>query len=178
VTDDLAGHAERHAEPLHVLTPQQIEIRRVPFSEPRARILLAQADAYNASLYGHADQSSIDPDEFDPKNRGTFLIAYIGDEPVACGGLRAAEAPAPAGACEVKRMFVTETARRRGIGRLILQTLEEAGREFGYPQVVLDVGRKQHNAHAMYESCGYHQIPGFTIYRDIPGNRAYAKNLA
>jgi GNAT superfamily N-acetyltransferase len=140
--------------------------------------LLALADAHNEKLYGHADASPIRPEEFEPPEGGLFLVAYHDAEPVACGGLRAAQPPAPQGAGEVKRMYVMNTARRQGLGQLILTALEDAARRIGYGQVVLDTGRKQFAAHALYEGCGYHQIPGFTIYRDSPGNRAYAKDLA
>jgi hypothetical protein len=108
---------------------------------------------------------------------GVFLIVYRNGLPVACGGLRRAHPPAPQDAGEIKRMFVVEAARRQGMGRLLLAALEDAARLYGYPQVILDTGHKQQAAHALYEDCGYHPIPGFTIYRDVPGNRAYAKDI-
>jgi GNAT superfamily N-acetyltransferase len=154
------------------------ELRAEPFTSPSAKRLLALADAYNEELYGHADESPLRPEEFEPAEGGLFLVAYRDGEPVACGGLRAAQPPAPEGAGEVKRMYVVDTARRQGLGQLILTALEDAARRIGYRQVVLDTGRKQFAAHALYEGGGYHQIPGFTIYRDSPGNRAYAKDLA
>jgi GNAT superfamily N-acetyltransferase len=157
---------------------RSVELRAEPFTSPSAKRLLALADAYNEELYGHADASPIRPEEFEPTEGGLFLVAYRDDEPVACGGLRAARSPAPEGAGEVKRMFVVDTARRQGLGQFILTALEDAARRIGYRQVVLDTGRKQVAAHALYEGGGYHQIPGFTIYRDSPGNRAYAKDLA
>ncbi|MBN1174102.1 MAG: GNAT family N-acetyltransferase [Micromonosporaceae bacterium] len=153
-------------------------LRIEPFTSPAARTLIAQADLFNESLYGHADQSPIDPHQFDVEAGGQFIVAYLDNEPVGCGGLRKAESPAPTDAGEIKRMFVVEHARRRGLARRILAALEEAARGYGYSQVVLDTGSKQDAAHCLYESAGYHRIPGFTIYRDRPGNRAYAKSLA
>lgn len=154
-----------------------VEIRQERFDSPNAASLLAGADSYNELLYGHADESPIDPDEFEPARGGAFVVAYLDGEPVACGGFRRAEPPAPEGTAEVKRMFVADEARGRGLGRLVLNVLEDAARRRGYPEIVLDVGRKQHAAHALYESNGYRRIPGFTVYRDKPGNRAYAKRL-
>lgn len=155
----------------------RVEIRLERFDSSNAASLLAGADSYNELLYGHADESPIDPDEFAPARGGAFFVAYLDGKPVACGGFRRAEPPAPEGTAEVKRMFVAEVARGRGLGRLVLNTLEDAARHQGYPEMVLDVGRKQHAAHALYEGNGYRRIPGFTIYRDKPGNRAYAKRL-
>jgi GNAT superfamily N-acetyltransferase len=153
----------------------------VRFDSPEAAPLLADADAdadaYNLSLYGHADQSSIDPREFTPARRGLFIIALLHGHPVGCGGIRESEPPAPAGSAEVKRMFVIERGRRRGTARTILAALEHEARQLGYQQIILDVGSKQSAAHQLYEHQGYTRIPGFTIYRAKPGNRAYGKML-
>lgn len=152
-------------------------IRPSAFDAPEAAPLLAGADAYNSSLYGHADASPIDPAEFTPEKRGIFLLAVQDGHIVGCGGIRQAEPPAPNGAAEVKRMYVADGARRRGIAQQILTALENEARRFGYQQIILDVGGKQSAAHALYEKQGYHRIPGFTIYREKPGNRAYGKSL-
>lgn len=170
--------AREYAAHLQDLDPRRgVKLSAEAFTSPSARRLLALADAYNLELYGHVDESPIRPEEFEPAEGGIFLIAYQDDEPVACGGLRAAQPPAPEGAGEVKRMYVVDTVRRRGLGQFVLNALEDAARRLGYQQVVLDTGRKQFPAHALYEKSGYHQIPGFTIYRDSPGNRAYAKPI-
>ncbi|MDQ1296010.1 MAG: hypothetical protein QG608_3897 [Actinomycetota bacterium] len=157
--------------------PGDVEIRDVPFDCLDARHLLALADEYNTLLYGHADESPLDPEEFAPESGGLFLIVYRGPRPIACGGFRLSHPPAPEGVAEVKRLYVVEDERRRGTARRILSALEDLAKGYGYPTVILDTGRKQNAAHRLYESCGYHQIPGFTVYRDVPGNRAYAKTL-
>jgi GNAT superfamily N-acetyltransferase len=155
----------------------ECELRVARLDSIEAVDLLAGADAYNSRLYGHRDQSPIDAAEFTPDQGGTFLVAFSQGVPVACGGLRRAEPPAPANSAEIKRIFVDEHARGQGLARSLLAGLEDSARIFGYSAVVLDVGGKQHAAHGLYESCGYRRIPGFTIYRGKPGNRAYAKNL-
>lgn len=155
-----------------------VAIRAEQFTSPAATALISAADAFNESLYGHPDQTPLDPTQFDPDRGGLFVVAYLDAQPVACGGFRRAEPPAADDAAEVKRMFVVESARRDGVGRQLLATLEGAARACGYHQVVLDVGAKQATAHQFYEAAGYHRIPGFSIYRDRPGNRAYAKILA
>jgi GNAT superfamily N-acetyltransferase len=147
------------------------------FTSPVAATLLAAADAFNASLYGNADESPLDARQFDPEARGLFVVAFLDGEPVGCGGYRRAEPPAPDNAAEAKRMYVAQPARRAGVGRRVLAALEDAARANGYRQLVLDVGAKQPDAHQFYEAAGYHRIAGFTIYRNKPGNRAYAKTL-
>lgn len=155
----------------------EVRIRQRSFTCQDACDLLAQADAYNTQLYGHADESPMEVEEFSPDHGGVFLIAYRAGLPVACGGLRRAHPPAPQGAVEVKRMFVVADERRRGLGRRVLAALEQYAWEIGYRYIVLDTGHKQDAAHCLYETSGYRPIPGFTIYRDVSGNRAYGKDL-
>ncbi len=176
-----AGRRHGHARSPDPAVPAQaaapLEIRAVRFDSAEAAALLAGADAYNAALYGHADESRIDPDEFTAQRRGLFLVAFTAERPIGCGGIRESEPPAPAGAAEVKRMFVVDKARGTGVARAILQALEAGACRLGYQDIVLDVGSKQIAAHRFYEKQGYHRIPGFTIYKDKPGNRAYGKTL-
>jgi GNAT superfamily N-acetyltransferase len=177
-----AGAAPQHGAPVSpgIGKPTidgELEIRRESFSSPVAQLMLAQASAYILELYGDEDQAGIVPEQFSPARSGMFLVAYFRGDPVGCGGLRQAEAPAPPDAAELKRLFVVETARRRGIARRILDRLEETAKRLGYAQVVLDTGSKQEAAVALYTATGYHQIPGYSVYCDSPCNRAYAKEL-
>ena len=56
-----------------------------------------------------------------------WLVLYEGDAAVACGGLR----PLAPGVAEIKRMFVTAPARRRGHARALLAELERLAAEDG-----------------------------------------------
>lgn len=160
---------------------EHVEVRTATFTDHDARTLIAAADAYNAHLYGHPDQTPIQPDEFDPAQGGLFLVAYRDGVPAGCGGYRRAtdtnHTHHTNHTAEFKRLYVQPTARRHGIARALLTQLEEHARKAGYNRAILDVGSKQHAAHTLYETSGYHRIPGFSIYRDRPGNRAYAKDL-
>jgi len=154
-----------------------VELRRVRFDDEDAAGLLADADAYNESLYGHADQSPLDPAEFTDDAGGAFLVACRDGRPVGCGGLRRPHPPAPPGSAEIKRLFVVVSARRHGLAARILRALEDTAQVHGYHDVILDVGGRQATAHAFYESQGYERVPGFSMYRDVPGNRAYGKRV-
>lgn len=155
---------------------ESAEIRAVSFLAADAVALVAEADAFNAALYGHADETPMQPDEFEAPS-GLFVVAYASGEPVACGGYRRSPDFAGGSVVEFKRLYVRPTARRRGLARAILAELEDRARSVGYTRAVLDVGRKQDAAHTLYELVGYRRIPGFSIYRDRPGNRAYGKDL-
>jgi GNAT superfamily N-acetyltransferase len=97
-----------------------------------------------------------DPHEFEPPD-GTFLIVYSGDEPVGCGGFKRLDVRT----AEVKRMFVAQQVRSRGVGRRILEQLESGAREAGYEFIRLDTGNKQPEALQLYRSAGYEEIPDY-----------------
>jgi GNAT superfamily N-acetyltransferase len=88
---------------------------------------------------------------------GVFLVGYEDGVPVACGGLRRLED----GVCEIKRMYVVEGARSRGIGRALLEALEAAARGLGYERVRLDAGPEQRHSKVLFAETGYAQIPPY-----------------
>jgi len=88
---------------------------------------------------------------------GTYLIAYDGDTPLACGALR----PIDARIVEVRRMFVLKGARRFGLARSMLAALEREASRMGYNVMRLETGDRQVAAMALYESCGFDRIAPF-----------------
>ncbi len=139
--------------------------------------MIEGANRTNTALYGHADQSPLDSEEFLPHRRGRFIVAYFNGTPIGCGGYRAHHDDASGSTAEIKRMYVEPDARRQGLARTILARLEADARSDGYHAVILDTGSKQHAAHNLYENCGYTRTDGFGLYRDKPGNRAYLKTF-
>lgn len=163
-----------------VVTPEHtdtIEMGVVGFGAGDAAVLVAEADAAHTELYGHPDATPLWSEDFDPVHRGVFLVAYRAGEPVGCGGYRQHTNDPSGTTAEVKRVYVREAARRGGLATALLTQLEDHARRAGYTRLILDVGRRQQPAVALYEASGYHRIPGFSIYRDRPNNRAYAKDL-
>lgn len=75
-------------------------------------------------------------------------------------------------------MFVTRSARRRGLAKIILQELELQAREFGYTVLRLETGVRQSPAMALYESCGFRRIPPFGEYINDPTSVCFEKQLA
>jgi GNAT superfamily N-acetyltransferase len=80
-----------------------------------------------------------------------WLVVYEDDRPVGCGGLR----PLQPGIGEIKRMFVTASARGRGHGRLLLAELERLARGAGCERVRLLTTEVLREARALYSSTGY-----------------------
>jgi GNAT superfamily N-acetyltransferase len=150
----------------------EIEIRAVPYGSPVAQQLLTEAMADLGARYGGSgDETPVDATEFDPPD-GAFLVAYLGGEPVGCGGWRSHGEVA-----ELKRMYTAPHARGRGVGRSLLSAVERSAWEHGRKRMILECGDKQPEAIAMYEAAGYERIDDFGFYRDAPGVRSYGRDL-
>ena len=74
-------------------------------------------------------------------------------------------------------MFIRRPYRGRGYARELLALVEDEARSLGFSRVLMETGLAQPEAIGLYESSGYHRIPGFGHYRDSPMNRCYAKVL-
>lgn len=70
-------------------------------------------------------------------------------------------------AVEIKRMFVREEFRGKGIGRAILSELELWAAEINYRESVLETGKKQPEAIKLYQKAGYTIIPNFCQYENV-----------
>ena len=57
--------------------------------------------------------------------------------------------------CEVAGLVVGQRFRRRGIGELLLQALEDEARRRGGKFMVLNTAHRRADAHAFYEALGY-----------------------
>jgi GNAT superfamily N-acetyltransferase len=92
-------------------------------------------------------------DDFDAEG-AAWLVVYDGDMAVACGGLR----PLAPGVGEIKRMFVTASARGRGHGRTLLAELERLAADGGCERVRLFTTEVLREARALYSACGYRPV--------------------
>jgi GNAT superfamily N-acetyltransferase len=84
-----------------------------------------------------------------------WLVGYDDRRAVCCGGLRPLDEP---GVAEIKRMFVTPSARRRGHGRTLLFELERRAAVSGRPRVRLFTTEVLVEARALYRSAGYRVV--------------------
>jgi GNAT superfamily N-acetyltransferase len=88
---------------------------------------------------------------------GRLLLAHVDGKPAGCVALR----DLGDGLCEMKRMFVPEAFRGRGVGRALATRIIVEAREAGYRAMRLDTSRRQSEAMRLYESCGFRRIPPY-----------------
>lgn len=135
-----------------------MRIEAVGYDHPDAVQLVAEVQQEYAARYGSEDASPVDPAEFAAPH-GRFLVGYAGRAPVACGGWHAM-----GGDAEVRRMYVSCAARRRGFARAILAELERTALAAGHRRIILETGSVLPEAVALYRSAGYTDIAPFGYY--------------
>lgn len=148
-----------------------LRIEIVPYDHPDAGKLIDEGQQDEAERYGNADETPVDPDEFVPP-KGVFMVGYADGVPVACGGWRS-----HGGDAELKRMYVVPAARGNGFARMILTELEQNALRAGHQRMILETGKKQPEAIALYRSMGYVYIPNFGYYANEPDCVCLAKAL-
>ena len=153
---------------------------RVSLERRIGRLDAPEAAALVAAHLAEMERRYDAPDEWDglqPSQLaapdGTFVLGWLDDEAIACGGLRRIDETTG----EIKRMFVAEAARRRGFARAVLVEIERTARDIGYERLILETGTKQPEAIGLYLSHGYEAIDPYGVYRDSPMSRCFAKDL-
>jgi GNAT superfamily N-acetyltransferase len=148
-------------------------VRRIPGTDPLARELVAAMTAEMGPLYepGLPAGPSARPEELSPPGGG-FLVLLQDGRAVAGGGVKRLDEQA----CEIKRMYVVPDARGRGLGRALLEALEELARDLGYTVARLDTGAKQPGAQRLYERSGYVPVGNYNQnpYAAFWGEKALA----
>ncbi|MDO7884877.1 GNAT family N-acetyltransferase [Hymenobacter cheonanensis] len=101
------------------------------------------------------------------------VVAYQADQPVGCGAFKEYAADL----VEIKRMFVQPAQRQQGVARAVLAELERWAGELGYASCVLETGRRQPEAIALYQRCGYALTPNYGQYVGIANSVCMRKEL-
>jgi GNAT superfamily N-acetyltransferase/DNA-binding MarR family transcriptional regulator len=137
-----------------------LRIERVPPASPAARWCVAryfeELDRRFDSGFDPAASLPADDRELVPP-RGGFLVATIDGEPVACGAVKTIAR----GVGSLKRMWVADRVRGLGIGRRMLEALEDQARALRLTTVQLETNRALEEAIRMYRASGYREVPRF-----------------
>lgn len=133
--------------------------------------LVKLLDADLQTRYG-AEQAFFD--QFNKLNAiRNVVVAYQDNYPVGCGAFK----PHAEKTVEVKRMFVREEYRGKGVAGKILSELEKWAWESGFTSLVLETGHAQPEAIALYTKSGYIHIPNYGQYQDVESSVCFKKDL-
>ena len=103
---------------------------------------------------------------------GVFLVAKDGDRVVGCVGLRRISQQI----CEMKRLYVLDSHKGRGLGDALVRKLISQAREIGYSKMRLDTLSTMGAAQSLYRRYGFVEIPQHTV-NPIPGAVFMEKDL-
>jgi GNAT superfamily N-acetyltransferase len=101
------------------------------------------------------------------------IVAYDNEIPVGCGAIREYD-PAT---MEVKRMYTSPEKRGQGIAGSVLGELEKWAAELSYKTCVLETGKRQPEAIALYKKYGYRVIPSYGKYVNVENSVCFQKQL-
>ena len=110
-----------------------------------------------------------------PVERGYF-VAVGGDGAVLGGGGIAAFAGL-ANCAEVQKLYLSDAAKGRGIGKRLMQTIEDFARAAGYERLYLETHSDLQAAIHLYEKLGFRQIdkPDAVLHSTM--NMFYLKDI-
>ncbi|GEM_PF-111376 len=161
-------------------------LETVEWDDPRASALRQEMDAEVSPRY--ADRLAAAVADLGDEAQQTFAVhpetivatVLVVDETGDAVGHAALRDLAHDGTrdLEVKRVFVKPRARGIGASRALLAELERIARRRGAGRLILQTGDRQHDAVALYERIGYRPIPIFEPYRAFAFSQCFEKQLA
>lgn len=101
------------------------------------------------------------------------VVAYADGQPVACGAIKRFSDEA----MEIKRMFTLPDYRGKGMATSVITELEKWARELSCKNCVLETGRMQPEAIALYEKLGYKSIENYGQYVGVENSICFEKVL-
>ena len=136
----------------------EITVGLVPSTPDDVRILIAELDRILSAEYTPEQRHGLALDViFRPTIR--FFVTRVNGVAVGCGGVELF-----AEFAELKRMYVRESVRGRGVARALLARIEEETRDAGLVLLRLETGVRQIAALCFYERAGFRICPAFGAY--------------
>ncbi len=143
-----------------------------PARGPDVEALVGELDAYLRGLYPPESNHGLDLAALlRPGVR--FAVARREGQALGCGAL----VLRGDGTAELKRMYVRPAARGLGLGRRLLDFLEETARQAGCTAMRLETGVAQPEALGLYRAAGYREIGAFPPYAADPNSLFMERRL-
>lgn len=145
-----------------------------------ARIIRENLEAYHLDIPGTA---YFDPEldclsafyRAQPDKRAYFVAAY--DDGTVIGGVGVAEFAGFDHCAEVQKLYLSDPAKGRGLGKRLMQTAEAFARSAGYDNLYLETHSNLQTAMNLYEKMQFRQIekPAAVLHSTM--NRFYWKRI-
>ena len=136
----------------------EITVELVPNATDDVRALIGELDGILSAEYTAEQRHGLALDAiFTPDIR--FFLARLNGVAVGCGGVAFF-----ADFAEVKRMYVRDVARGRGVAQALLGRIEEEARDAGFVLLKLETGVRQVAALRFYERAGFQPCAAFGAY--------------
>lgn len=149
-----------------------ITVAEIDPGEEGVRVLIAKLDAYQLSLYP-SESNHLDSAKLLRQDHIHLFAAKDGNAIVGCGAVKVFDDYA-----ELKRMYVLESHRGRGVARLLLDRLEREALASGCVRVCLETGILQTVALTFYRSNDYVEREPFATYEPDPLSVFMEKTLS
>ena len=101
------------------------------------------------------------------------VVIYIDETPVGCAAIKKFDTTA----MEIKRMYVSDKQRGKGIAQKMIIELESWTKELGYTKCVLETGRRQKAAVRFYKKCMYEVRENYGQYIGMENSICFEKVL-
>ncbi|KAA3611907.1 MAG: GNAT family N-acetyltransferase [Planctomycetota bacterium] len=109
-------------------------------------------------------------------NSAYFVVEDQG-EILGCAGVAPLTGADP-GICELRKMYLVEASRGRGIGRALLERCLHSARELGFHTCYLETLNHMNAARGLYEKFGFQKLDGPLGQTGHPGcNNFYSLSL-
>ena len=150
---------------------QNLNLKRTDSDNPDFRSLITSLDKDLERRYG-AQQGFFN--QFNKLDKiKNVVIAYLDGTPVGCGALRAYSDTD----IEVKRMFVADEHRGKGIAIQVLNELEAWAGELQFKSCILETGTNQPEAISLYLKCGYEITAAYGHYVGVENSVCMKKGI-
>jgi putative acetyltransferase len=101
------------------------------------------------------------------------ILIYDEKRPIACASFKHYEA----NAAEIKRVFVLERYRGKGLSKQLMCRLEDKAKTQGYFSLVLETGLPLVAAMGLYQRMGYKMIDNYGQYKDMQESICMQKDI-
>lgn len=150
---------------------KSITIKRTEASDPDFPFLVAQLTLELREIYG---DFRVIYDKYNQiSHLDTVVIACANNTPVGCGCFKRIDNKT----VEFKRVYVSPSERKLGIGAAVMNELEVWAKEDGYSRVITETANKLDDSIRFLKNRGYQIIPSYGPYAGMKTSVCFGKRL-